>query len=223
MEKPLKQRLTGALVLIALLSLVLPLFFNEPPADKPEAFEVIPPVPAFQPIVVNEPKPVENLDRPVPLEQMYQMQSGSDQATAQSDKSQSGEPLSDAEKSPPVASLPAAKTAGVAVKPAPVEIPKPVVGDIRRQDKPALQESGLPESWVVQVISYSDQDKAEKLKKELQVQGYPAFTRTATINGKKLTRVFIGPKLQKRKAEQIKQVIDRQYRVDSLVVLFKPL
>ncbi|MCB1615554.1 MAG: SPOR domain-containing protein [Pseudomonadales bacterium] len=213
MDKPLKQRLIGALVLIALLSLVLPLFFNEPPDNKIEVIQAIPAVPDFDPIVVADPQPVADIPTDIPLQEMYQLQE-TPSSTIKADQT--------GVLSPEPSAIPHENTGetGRAVK-----TPDDAVNvntQVKTTEKPVLAANGTPVSWVVQVISYSDAEAANKLKKQLQVQGYPAFTRTAEIKGKSLTRVFIGPKLQKTKAEKIKAVIDKQYKVKSLVVEFKP-
>ena len=88
-------------------------------------------------------------------------------------------------------------------------------------DKPQLDKKGLPESWVLQVASFSKSDNAEELKNALKKKGYRAFTeRIKTANGESV-RVYVGPKFTKAALTKDKKVIDKAFKVKSMVVRFK--
>ena len=91
-----------------------------------------------------------------------------------------------------------------------------------KADKPALNDKGLPKSWVLQVASFSKRGNATELKKALQAKGYKAFTREIKTNSGLSVRVYIGPKLSKASFAKDKQAIDRQFKVKSLIVKFVP-
>ena len=57
--------------------------------------------------------------------------------------------------------------------------------------------------WVIQVGSFSQQENAEKLVKELQDKKYAAFTDQVDLKGQILHRVLVGPEVDKKRAEQI--------------------
>lgn len=87
---------------------------------------------------------------------------------------------------------------------------------------PTLTEKGLPESWVLQVGSFRDSDRAQALVKQLQADGYDAFVQQQRDSDGQLNRVFVGPKVLKEKLLQEKAVIDKKYSLNALLVHFEP-
>ena len=87
---------------------------------------------------------------------------------------------------------------------------------------PALTKEGTPESWVLQVGSFREPDRAENLVKQLLADGYDAFLQQQTDNQGQLSRVFVGPKVLKQKLLQEKAVIDKKYGLNALLVHFEP-
>ncbi len=85
-----------------------------------------------------------------------------------------------------------------------------------------LGADGIPEAWVVQVASLSNKEAAAKLRDELQAEGHKAYVRSvATANGS-VTRVFIGPKLDKAEALKVKAEVDKRLKVNAMVLRFQP-
>ncbi|MEZ5528633.1 MAG: SPOR domain-containing protein [Porticoccaceae bacterium] len=89
-------------------------------------------------------------------------------------------------------------------------------------EPPKLSEEGLPESWVLQVASFRDADRANALVKNLLDDGYRAFVQQQKDSQGNLSRVFVGPKVQKEKLLQEKAAIDKKYGLNTLVVRFEP-
>jgi DedD protein len=85
-----------------------------------------------------------------------------------------------------------------------------------------LNTDGLPNAWVIQVASLSSKEAATKLRDQLQNQGYKAYVRSIKVGTGEVHRIFIGPKLAKAEAQQIKQQLDKKLKVNSLVLPFKP-
>ncbi len=85
-----------------------------------------------------------------------------------------------------------------------------------------LNKEGVPLAWVVQVASFKSLDRAEALRDQLSGEGYKAFVRTATTSKGATSRVFVGPKLDKQRALAIKEELDREHRVESMVLKFRP-
>lgn len=83
---------------------------------------------------------------------------------------------------------------------------------------PQLSEEGLPQSWVLQVASFREAERAEALVKKLLDDGYRAFVQRQDS----LSRVFVGPKVLKDKLLQEKAEIDKKYGLNTLVVRFEP-
>ncbi|ARU26406.1 SPOR domain-containing protein [Cellvibrio sp. PSBB006] len=85
-----------------------------------------------------------------------------------------------------------------------------------------LEADGIPEAWVVQVASLSNKEAASKLRDELQAEGHKAYVRTVTTANGSVTRVFIGPKLDKAEALKVKAEVDKRLKVNAMVLRFKP-
>lgn len=97
--------------------------------------------------------------------------------------------------------------------------------DAEVDDKPVasrLNDEGVPLAWVVQVASFKSLDRAEALRDELLGEGYKAFVRTAKTSKGPTSRVFVGPKLDKQRALAIKEELDREHQVESMVLKFRP-
>ena len=62
----------------------------------------------------------------------------------------------------------------------------------------------------------------QKLRKQLQDKGYKAYVRQAQTGQGEVSRVFIGPKLDKALALAVKEEVDPAFKVNSLVLRFKP-
>ncbi len=96
--------------------------------------------------------------------------------------------------------------------------------DQAASEQPTVSKSTptLRAAWVVRVASLSDSSNAEKLVAKLIDDGYRAFSRTSSAEGGDMTRVYVGPKFDKRRADSIKLKIDKLYSVESMVVPYNP-
>ena len=186
MERALKERIIGAVVLVVFAVLVVPIFLDGPPEDGEivtervllpgqedqktstvildrDRTEPVPaattPVPARQEPAVSEPEKEEA--KPVVVEQP---------AEKAPEKTPEKEPEKAAEQPapPPAASQPAASTTGM---------------------------------WAVQIGSYSNKDGAEKVAADLRKQGYAAFLSQIETDKGLLHRVRIGPQKDRASAE----------------------
>ncbi|WP_160015292.1 SPOR domain-containing protein [Pseudomonas sp. 8BK] len=193
LDKGLKQRMVGALVLLALAVIFLPMLLSREDesqrvqVDAP-AMPVAPEIPdvELQPVAVPEPQLLP--DEPI----------GSEVA-------QGLEP-----KEPAVNEQPAAPTT-------PAAAPEPVA----KPPQPApskLDANSLPISWSVQLASLSSSDGAQKLQKTLRSQGYNAYIRT--VDG--MNRVFVGPLIERAEADRLRDQLNRQHKLNGFVVRFQP-
>ncbi|WP_223526737.1 SPOR domain-containing protein [Pseudomonas sp. BF-B-26] len=213
LDKAYKQRMVGALVLVALAVIFLPMLFSrqdeqrQVTVDAPAAPQApaVPPV-QVEPVVVPEPQALPQ--EPVP----------SDDEIAQQEA-----PSTVISPSVPVAPAPAAKP----VAPAPAPVNKPTVAPgqpiTAAPGKPDTTQSrvdanGLSVSWSVQLASLSSRASAESLQKSLRSQGYNAYIRTA--DGK--NRVFVGPLIERAEADRLRDLLSRQQSLKGFVVRFQP-
>jgi DedD protein len=202
----LKQRLVGALILIALGVVFWPIIFVQPesttihdmriPAPPPVAdTPVAPPDTAglreSPPLLIDEQEaaeepgfpPVESVDSPEP--------------------GPVAEPLP--ERAPPVAAPPAA-------------------GETRSEppEQARLDDQGVPVAWMLQVVSVSSLEKAESLRQRLQDMGEKAWIKSVTVDGKLLHRVNVGPKFERARLEALRPRIDAEFGVQSLIKRYVP-
>lgn len=211
LDSAYKQRMVGALVLVALAVIFLPMLFSRQDEQRQVTVEapaapqapVIPQV-QVEPVVVPEPQALPE-EEPVPTDAEIAQQQ--------------------APTAPIQPSVPVVKPAPVvAVKPAaPAPAPKPVAPQPAAPGKPDVGQSridpnGLPISWSVQLASLSNRESAEALQKTLRSQGYNAYIRTA--DGK--NRVFVGPLIERAEADRLRDLLGRQQNLKGFVVRFQP-
>jgi DedD protein len=194
--KHLKQRFVGILVLLALAVIFIPVIFDFQPSNPVDKASQIPPAPDIEPVVIQPPvEPEVDRDNLVqPHDQIFDLEHSPETEPVQSE----------------VAAVPEESQPLVAAENVP---PKP---------EPKLADTGLPEAWVIQVVSYQESFKAEALSQKLLAAGHRAFVRPATVKGTRYYRVYVGPHVLRRNADQEKQRIDSSFGVKSLVIPFEP-
>lgn len=205
LDSAYKQRMVGALVLVALAVIFLPMLFSRQDEQRQVTVEApaapqAPVMPQVQvePVVVPEPQALPQ--EPVP----------SDEEIAEQEAASMP-----AQPSVPVVkptAAPAKPVAPKAVAPQPAAPGKPDVGQSR------IDPNGLPISWSVQLASLANRESAESLQKTLRSQGYNAYIRTA--NGK--NRVFVGPLIERAEADRLRDLLGRQQNLKGFVVRFQP-
>ncbi|MGN8278292.1 SPOR domain-containing protein [Pseudomonas sp. SMN5] len=220
LDKAYKQRMVGALVLVALAVIFLPMLFSRQDEQRQVAVDApaAPQAPAVTPVQVEPvavPEPQALPQEPVP-----------------SDEEMAGQP---AAPSTPIAPAPvaptpaaAATTAKPAVAPTPVPAapavkPAPTQPITAAPAKPDTTQSrvdanGLSVSWSVQLASLTSRESAENLQKTLRSQGYNAYIRSA--DGK--NRVFVGPLIERAEADRLRDLLSRQQNLKGFVVRFQP-
>lgn len=181
MNEQLKKRLVGAIVLVALAVIFVPMLLEgdkrsgipmfgsnvpEPPENRVGMVDIplqVPPPPAYAPVVVERELPPEPAPAAAP------------------------EPVP-APVATPAAPPPPKPAAPVQpVKPADVVTAKPAAG----------------ESWAVQVGSFSEQANAIRLRDSLRGKGYPAYVEQVKLASGTSYRVRVGPTLSRTDAEAI--------------------
>ncbi|MBO9549897.1 SPOR domain-containing protein [Pseudomonas sp.] len=221
LDKGMKQRMVGALVLVALAVIFLPMLFTRQDemrqvrVDAPQAPAMptlpevkveqvavpepqpLPEEPEQPPVVVNESTaPVRTPSQPITPSPQTQPQP---QVQAQP-KPQTPVPT------PAPAAKPAAPVATAPVATAPAPAPSKI--DV----------NGLPVSWSIQLASLSSRAGAENLQKTLRSQGYNAYIRSA--GG--MNRVYVGPLIERAEADKLRETINRQQKLNGFVVRFQP-
>lgn len=195
MDDGLKQRIIGAFVLLAIAVIFVPVFFDRERIEPVDRETLIPPAPSIEPVVIDRPVPPDNNIEPAkPVEEMFVPVV---EAT----------PVSDEKPVPEEKPLPEEKL------PVPA---KDSVPDVTVTDK------GVPQGWVLQIASYQSAERAVKMRDELINDGYKAYLREVRANGGKMSRVYVGPKLDRDKLEREKAELDKKYKIKTLLLKFDP-
>lgn len=233
-----KQRLVGSLVLLALVAVVVPLIFDLEPSTPVDQTTEIPPAPSIEPVIIPQPIEPELDSEVVPLDQVFDLappvddpasngvveqspnQSLIEPTAAQSEKvSDIATDAGEADEIDVQASSKAfsKEASNEPSKELSIALPKALP-----KVEPKLSASGLPEAWVIQVVSYQEKPKAQALNEKLQSAGFKSFVRTAKVSGRYVHRVFVGPQVLRQHAEDEKARIDRSLGVNSMVIPFEP-
>ena len=217
----LKQRVIGALVLLALIIIFVPMLFNRQDDARKVAVEA-PPQPAAPTVPSTEVQPVQTPEAPpvvvVPDEPAKPL--GKPQTPIAGTAGQA--PTQNAPVSPaPAQSQPAAPVAKAPATPAPVAsapaAPAATPAPAAKPDS-RLGAANLPNSWSVQLASLSSRPSADALQAKLRSQGYNAYVRTA--DG--MNRVFVGPVIERSEADRLRDQLNKQNGVKGFVVRFQP-
>ncbi|AFY20632.1 SPOR domain-containing protein [Pseudomonas sp. UW4] len=215
LDKAYKQRMVGALVLVALAVIFLPMLFSRQDEQRQVTVEApaAPQAPALpqvqvEPVVVPEPQALPQ--EPVP----------SDDEIAQQESAVPAVPVAPGPAAKPVTPPPApAPVPALAAKPAAAPA-QPITAAPGKPDttQSRVDANGLSVSWSVQLASLANRESAEKLQKTLRSQGYNAYIRTA--DGK--NRVFVGPLIERAEADRLRDLLNRQQNLKGFVVRFQP-
>ena len=210
MNEILKQRLVGALILIALGVVFWPIIFVEPGDSASREERRIP----ARPGVNTEPIAAPQKDK---LRQAPQLESRKEQERQELERASTPAPIAAAvaEEKEVVTAEP--------VKPAPAQTAKkPSKTRTKAPVKPTLDSEGVPVAWILQVASVSKPEKADELRKELLKLGHKAYVKKIHRSGNVLLRVYIGPKFERAQLDKIKPGIDTEFGVQSMVVRYLP-
>lgn len=194
----LKQRIIGALVLISLAVIFVPMVFDEPHSERTSTSINIPEEPPFPEVEA----PASDIAPPPPYQQDGPASAGAgsqDYRILESDEPAKAEPAPS--KSVPVEPVASGET----------ETPE--------EAEPASAEftRSLEGAWVVQLGSFGNGDNARRLRDNVREKGYNSHLQEVVRGDSTLTRVFSGPFAEKSKAEAAKRVLDEAFSLNSLV------
>lgn len=203
-DKGLLQRIVGALVLLALAVIFVPMLLNRED-HGPQVSMDAPAMPDTPAAPVIEPQPVEvPIPESEPFPEEFEIIEEGSVAAVEA-------PAAPIEPAPTLAEPPVASAE-------PQATPAPSTPPAAATQEQRLDAANLPVSWSVQLASLSSRENAEKLQTTLRSQGYNAYIRTA--GG--MNRVFVGPLVERAEANRLRDVLQRQQKLDGFVVRFEP-
>ncbi len=85
-----------------------------------------------------------------------------------------------------------------------------------------LNADNLPNAWIIQVGSFIEARKSINLQEKLVEDGHKAFIEKVKVEGEYHHRVYIGPKLDRRRALGVKADVDAKFDTDSIVLSYEP-
>lgn len=229
MNDILKQRLIGALILVALGVVFWPIIFVQPdtatgsPVQMPPRPEVDT-TPVAAPdraglrgspqldALIPDSEPGDSNDPVVTGTESLAVQ---DPQTADANALVANSPTNGAVAPGGKAVVaPGASTSGTTDKPTPTRTQAPA--------EQKLDAQGVPIAWILQVASVSSQDKANQLRDRLQAMGHKAYVKQVQVNDRQLQRVYIGPKFERARLESLQREIDAEFRVKSMIKRYLP-
>ncbi len=229
MDNILKQRLIGALILIALGVVFWPIIFVEPESAAGLSGARMPPPPAVDTTPI-EPPDKAGLRTTPELDVQNQARAqeqdaasdvvaaASADADATADESAAGDATTREESqdsggaAPMAAAVPAQQSTPPSTQTARSEPPV----------KPTIDAEGVPVAWILQVVSLSAKANAESVRDDLISGGHKAYVKPIKRGDKTLYRVYVGPKFERARLESIKPRVDRQFGVSSMIVRYVP-
>lgn len=208
MEPALKQRLLGAIVLIALAIIFVPMFLSgngpnhesgtvdleiPPPPSREFETRVLPVDPATRQI---EPQPASGVVKP---ESIVSVDTGATAAVGQPQPAQPAQETAPAEAIPP-----ATADAPAASKPAPAaDIPMATA-----QEQAGKAAEG---QYFVHLGVYAESGNAADLVKKLTDRGFAAFAEATEFKGKPARQVRVGPFRDRAEAEAARLRVKQQF------------
>jgi len=214
----LKQRLVGALILLALGIVFWPIIFVAPEEARLREGIMAPPPPS----VSREPLPAPSdagLRGSPPREAIAEqpdvtLPDANAPAGQGAQQAPTDQAAADGSASEETAALPAPVPRPSADEPYPTRDRAPEVA--------AFDDDGLPVAWVLQVATVSSVQKARKLRDELIGNGEKAFYEPLRRDNDTLYRVYVGPKFERAQLAPVKARVDARYGVKSLVSRYVP-
>lgn len=195
-----KQRLVGALVLVALGAIVIPFVLDMHPGVEWWGKGNIPTKPTNG--FVTRVLPLNEWSKQAETD----MAEGSKQLAAVPGEAKPKPTAGQSRASYPQESTTTASAAQSIVQPSNPEGP------------PAATEGNATVGWVVQLGSFSNQKNADELRVRLENEAYRVFVEKTMQDGQTVYRVRIGPQPQRADAEIIRKKLERELQLKAIVL-----
>jgi len=214
-----KQRVIGAVVLVALAVIFVPMLLDKPEdalgpvgsnlPDRPDmtVADRIEPLTLPEPPVEADPATVV-LDQPS-VDSVAAGDAALAEAVQQSDQNAMAATETVVEPEAPVTAAPEV--------PAPVTETPPATATA---PEPAPAETKVLSGWVVQLAALSKQDNALALRERLRGLGYTAFVEEIKTSNGIQYRVRVGPELERSNADNLRNRLEEQVKIKGIVMKY---
>jgi cell division septation protein DedD len=214
MDKALKQRLVGAIVLIILAVIVLPMLLSgRSETLKQESREIeVPPRPDELSLETRR-FPVDVPNRPEPVEQQAR-EAGVEATHPEAADMGAVETVEEAIATTDASAQSAAPEAAVAESPVVTKITVPATVEAPEREEPAAVESPDAPRYLVQVASFSNEKRANTLAQTLREQGLTVVMDVVERTAGRMHRVRVGPYVRRAEADAV--VANLREEIDGL-------
>lgn len=233
MKYGMRERLSGAIILLALAVIFLPMLFDDPVSrdERPQPMLSIEAPLDVERVEVDDPQPPSRLDetsRDVEGQQndtapaQSSTTSGNDDPEASQESSAASEDAaSDSGGATTVASRESTSASEAAAPQnqadtAGAEQSADPIAELARAAEAKRAVSG---DWSVQAGSFGEPGNAERLAKKLETQGFNVFSRP---RGNDLTAVYVGPYASAEDGERARSELKAKANLQGLVVRMSP-
>jgi len=223
-----KQRVIGAVVLVALAVIFIPMLLESPEEELGPLGSNLPERPEMtvrdrvEPLTLPEPPPESE-----PAQVVLEPLPADDAAAGTAEPGEASQPPSGAQTSsqtPPAASAtpsipteePAASRPAVSEPPVASAPPTSPPAAAKQTPEAAKPLSG----WVVQLAALSSKDNAMALRERLRGLGYTAFVEETTAAQGTQFRVRVGPELERANADNLRTRLEQQVQIKGIVMRY---
>jgi DedD protein len=240
MKYGMRERISGAIILLALAVIFLPMLFDDPVSrdERPQPMLSIEAPLEVERVEVDDPQPPSRLDETsrdvaaevddsqrsaaAVTEPVQSSTSGSDDPEASQEPAAApAQPSADSDGSTSVASGESSAASQAASDQgqsdnAGTEQSADPIAELARAAEAKRAASG---DWSVQAGSFGEPGNAERLAKKLESQGFSVFSRP---RGNDLTAVYVGPYASAEEGERARSELKAKANLQGLVVRMSP-
>lgn len=213
-DSSLKQRLVGAVVLVFLGVIVIPMLLGgEGPAPITQSNIPPPPKSEFSSkIIPLDEVPAAGTLNPVPI---------SPPAASVEQHAAPAAAAPSPAKSAATAAAPVVQTPARNVTPtATPVVPPPAKSAAIPSVVPPVVTAKVAEAWAVRLGSFVSEQNALALRDKLRGKGYKALVEKVTTHGVPLLRVSVGPEAERARAEAVRDKLQQELKIKGNVVQY---
>ena len=212
MENSLKQRIIGAIVLIALAIIFLPAILK----DKANSGTFKSKIPAQPEELANYRVDTQKID------QLVADQQDSDASQSKTVAKAEAKPNKNTNQSTDSTKNTQRKTKQITSGDSQITSEK----DSKLESPPEesiISQNYRDAAWVIQVASFSNESNAKKMVGKLKANNYKAYRRKVISGNKKVFRVFVGPYIEKNDAQKTLSSISILSESNAILKPFDPI
>ncbi|MBV1920516.1 MAG: SPOR domain-containing protein [Pseudomonadales bacterium] len=217
MENGLKQRLVGALVLLMLAIIFLPLILDGRDEDHNEVVYRAPQEPVIQITHKGSSQVEERIEK-------AKAQIVVDRTPKPDDESGTAKIAQKVVKK--TVQHIKQKTVSAAqqsnIDQTRVQFVKELAEAKKVKETPVQSKMALADAWTVQVAAFSKLENAKALQLKLISKSYMAYIVSNGGKDKALHRVFVGPELRKNRARIIQQALKKEFKLAGMIKSYNP-